>query len=54
MVISMDLGHLENTFLPIESRIKTGSDVIFAWYGRYQQAKALGEPAINGTVGEPS
>ena len=47
----MDLGHLENTFLPMESRIKTGSDVIFAWYGRYQQAKALGEPAINGTVG---
>ncbi|MBO58474.1 MAG: hypothetical protein CMA77_05715 [Euryarchaeota archaeon] len=48
---SVDLGELENTFLPLESRVKTGSDVIFSWYGRYQQAKALGEPAINGTVG---
>lgn len=50
-VISVDLSHLEKTFLPPESLLKTGSDVIFSWYGRYQQAKALGEPAINGTVG---
>ncbi len=50
-VVRMDLETLENTFLPDESRVKKGSDNIFAWYGRYQQAKALGEPAINGTVG---
>ncbi len=47
----MDLARLESTFLPKESRVKTGSDTIFEWYGRYQQAKALGEDAINGTVG---
>ena len=47
----MDVEQLENTFLPKESRVKSGRDNIFAWYARYQQAKALGEPAINGTVG---
>ncbi|MBT4059089.1 MAG: pyridoxal phosphate-dependent aminotransferase [Euryarchaeota archaeon] len=47
----MDVGRLEDTFLPLESKKKTGSDTIFTWYGRYLQAKALGEPAINGTVG---
>ncbi len=51
VVVAVDLGRLEDTFLPAESKKKTGSDTIFAWYGRYLQAKALGEPAINGTVG---
>ncbi|MCS5526372.1 MAG: aminotransferase class I/II-fold pyridoxal phosphate-dependent enzyme, partial [Candidatus Poseidoniales archaeon] len=51
VVIAVDLGRLEDAFLPAESKKKTGSDTIFAWYGRYLQAKALGEPAINGTVG---
>lgn len=50
-VFVVDLGRLEATFLPDESRVKNGTDTIFTWYGRYLQAKALGEPAINGTVG---
>ncbi len=50
-VAVVDVEQLENTFLPEESRAKSGRDNIFAWYARYQQAKALGEPAINGTVG---
>lgn len=50
-VVRMDLETLENTFLPFESRAKQGGDTIFAWYGRYQQAKSLGEAAINGTIG---
>ena len=30
---------------------KSGNDVIFSWFARYQQAAAAGADAINGTVG---
>ena len=30
---------------------KQGSDTIFSWWARYQDAKAAGRPAVNGTIG---
>lgn len=30
---------------------KQGSDTIFSWWARYQDAKASGKPAVNGTIG---
>ena len=30
---------------------KQGSDTIFSWWARYQNAKAEGRDAVNGTIG---
>ena len=31
--------------------LKQGSDTIFSWWARYQDAKAEGKDAVNGTIG---
>ncbi|MAZ43033.1 MAG: hypothetical protein CMB19_03750 [Euryarchaeota archaeon] len=33
------------------AQTKVGSDTIFAWFARYQNAKAEGRDAVNGTIG---
>ena len=33
------------------AQTKVGSDTIFAWWGRYQNAVAEGIDAVNGTIG---
>jgi len=38
-------------FLASHGSQKSGSDVIFSWLARYQQAAAAGADAVNGTVG---
>ena len=38
-------------FLASHGQQKTGNDVIFSWFARYQQAAAAGAAAVNGTVG---
>ena len=38
-------------FLASHGQQKTGNDVIFSWFARYQQAAAAGADAVNGTVG---
>ena len=38
-------------FLASHGHEKTGNDVIFSWFARYQQAAAAGADAVNGTVG---
>ena len=45
------LEELEATMLPAHASSKAGRDVIFAWLAKYQEAKASGQQAINGTVG---
>ncbi len=45
------LEELEATMLPGHASNKAGRDVIFAWLAKYQEAKASGQQAINGTVG---
>ncbi|MBJ04061.1 MAG: hypothetical protein CMB65_05120 [Euryarchaeota archaeon] len=45
------LEELEATMLPAHASSKVGRDVIFAWLAKYQEAKASGQQAINGTVG---
>ncbi|MDP6900008.1 MAG: aminotransferase class I/II-fold pyridoxal phosphate-dependent enzyme [Candidatus Thalassarchaeaceae archaeon] len=45
------LEELEGALLPAHAREKGGRDTIFAWLAHYQQAKATGQDAINGTVG---
>ena len=45
------LEELEDTLLPGHASNKSGRDIIFAWLARYQEAKASGQEAINGTVG---
>ena len=48
---SWSLEELEATMLPSHASNKAGRDVIFAWLAKYQEAKASGQQAINGTVG---
>ena len=38
-------------FLSHDAMGKTGNDVIFSWFARYQNAAAAGADAVNGTVG---
>ena len=38
-------------YLASHGHEKTGNDVIFGWFARYQQAAAAGADAVNGTVG---
>ena len=38
-------------FLATHGHEKSGNDVIFGWFARYQQAAAAGADAVNGTVG---
>lgn len=38
-------------FLASHGHQKTGNDVIFSWFARYQHAAAAGAAAVNGTVG---
>lgn len=38
-------------FLATHGHDKSGNDVIFGWFARYQQAAAAGADAVNGTVG---
>ena len=47
---SWSLEELEATMLPGHASTKAGRDVIFSWLARYQEAKASGQNAINGTV----
>ena len=30
---------------------KHGNDTIFSWWAKFQEAKAAGKPAVNGTIG---
>ena len=30
---------------------KHGNDTIFSWWAKFQDAKAAGKPAVNGTIG---
>ena len=48
---SWSLEALEAAMLPPHAASKRGHDVIFAWLAKYQEAKAAGQEAINGTVG---
>ena len=48
---SWTLEELEATMLPSHAGNKEGRDVIFSWLAKYQEAKASGQNAINGTVG---
>lgn len=38
-------------FLSSHGKLKSGKDVIFTWFARYQNAAAAGADAVNGTVG---
>ena len=38
-------------FLSSHGKSKSGNDVIFSWFARYQNAAAAGADAVNGTVG---
>ncbi|WP_338174109.1 aminotransferase class I/II-fold pyridoxal phosphate-dependent enzyme [Candidatus Poseidonia alphae] len=38
-------------FLSSHGKSKSGSDVIFSWFARYQNAAGAGADAVNGTVG---
>jgi len=46
----MDVEH-GMQYLASHGHEKTGNDVIFSWFARYQQAAAAGADAVNGTVG---
>lgn len=39
------------TFLNAAGVEKHGNDTIFSWWAKFQQAKAAGLPAVNGTIG---
>ena len=39
------------SFLNTAGVAKHGNDTIFSWWARYQEAKAAGLPAVNGTIG---
>ncbi len=38
-------------YLASHGQEKTGNDVIFSWFARYQHAAEAGADAVNGTVG---
>ncbi|HJM54719.1 MAG TPA: aminotransferase class I/II-fold pyridoxal phosphate-dependent enzyme [Poseidonia sp.] len=38
-------------FLSSHGKTKSGNDVIFSWFARYQNAAAAGADAVNGTIG---
>ena len=40
-----------DTFLNAAGIEKHGNDTIFSWWARFQEAKAAGLPAVNGTIG---
>ena len=40
-----------SSFLNVFSQTKMGSDTIFSWWARYQEAVADGHDAVNGTIG---
>ena len=48
---SWSLEELEATMLPSHAASKAGRDIIFSWLAKFQEAKASGQNAINGTVG---
>ena len=39
------------TFLNAAGVEKHGNDTIFSWWAKFQEAKAAGLPAVNGTIG---
>ena len=51
MQVDLSLEAMEASILPPHAQEKGGRDVIFTWLARYQEAKASGQDAINGTVG---
>ena len=44
-------GMAGENLLNASGALKQGSDTIFSWWARYQDAKAEGKDAVNGTIG---
>ena len=40
-----------DNFLNAAGIEKHGNDTIFSWWAKFQEAKAAGKPAVNGTIG---